>query len=125
VDPVGGRIRILGDTNENFTLDPNGGAESVDPPLAFAAADPNVGQNPNIVACAYNSAGVLFAIDSTLDILVSVAPATGFLTTVVGGLGVNVSSAAGFDINAINQAYAALEVAGVTGLYTVNVGAGT
>lgn len=123
VDPVGGRIRMLADTNENFTLDPNGGAESIDAALAFAALDPNVGQNPNIVACAFNSAGVLFAIDSTLDLLVSVSPAAGTLTT-IGNLGVNVSSAAGFDITAANLAYAALEVAGVTGFYTVNVGTG-
>lgn len=122
-ETVGSRIRILGDDDKNFTLDPFGGAEAVDPNLAYGAADANVGANPNIVACAYNSVGTLYAIDSNLDILVTVSPATGILTT-VGALGSNVSSAAGFDITAANLAYAALEVAGVTSLYTVNVGTG-
>ena len=123
VDPNSNRIRILGDTNENFTLDPNGGAEAIDGALAFAPADANVGQNPNIVACAYTGAGALFAIDSSLDILVSVSPAAGTLTT-IGGLTVNVSGAAGFDITAAGQVVAALEVGGVTALYTINLGTG-
>jgi len=125
VDPATGRIRLLGDTNENLTLDPNGGPESVDTSLAFAGADSNVGKDPNIVACAYvNGGGTLYAIDSTLDILVTVSPvATGTLNT-VGALGIDVSSAAGFDINAINQGYAALEVGGVTSLYLIDLGTG-
>jgi hypothetical protein len=123
VEPGSNRIRILGDTTENFTLDPNGGAEATNTSLDFAAADPNFGQTPNVVACAYRSSGALFAIDSTLDILVSVSPTLGTLTT-IGSLSINVSAAAGFDITAANDAYAALEVAGVTGLYTVTVGTG-
>jgi len=124
VDPATGRLRLLGDTNENLTLDPNGGPESGDTNLACALADANAGQNPNIVACAYiNSGATLYAIDSTLDVLVTVSPAAGTLNT-VGALGINVSSAAGFDITAANIAYAALEVGGVTSLYTINLGTG-
>jgi hypothetical protein len=119
VDPVDGRIRLLGDTNENLSLDPNGGPPGIDPALAYGTA-----QDPNIVACAYIHGGaILYAIDSTLDILVTVAPGTGMLTS-VGPLGLDVSGAAGFDITAANIAYAALEVGGVTSLYMVNLGTG-
>jgi len=121
VDPVANRIRVLTNADENFTLDPLGGPESVDGALNPA--------NPNLVACAYtnNFAGagstVLYAIDSVSDTLVTVSPAAGTVAA-VGALGVDTSAAAGFDITAANLAYAALEVGGVTGLYTVNLATG-
>jgi len=114
VDPVADRIRVVGNADENFTLDPLGGPQTTD-----ANLNP---PNPNIVACAYLST-TLYGIDSALDTLVTVAPAAGTVSS-VGALGVDTSNAAGFDITGASDAYAALEVAGVTGLYQLNLGNG-
>jgi hypothetical protein len=115
VDPVGNRIRVLTNADENFSLDPLGGPQTVDGALNPA--------NPNIVACAYLAAGTLYAIDSVTDGLVTVNPVTGAVSA-VGPLGVDTSGAAGFDITPANLAYGALEVGGLTGLYQVNLATG-
>lgn len=117
VDPVADRIRVLSNADENFTLDPLGG-----PPTVEGTLNP---ANPNIVACAYanNVPTTLFAIDSVSDMLVTVSPASGTVAA-VGALGVDTSNSAGFDITAANLGYAALEVAGVTGLYMINLATG-
>jgi hypothetical protein len=135
VNPVADRLRTMSDGDQNLRLNPDTGlAVTIDTALAFAAGDPNVGANPNVVACAYtnNFAGTavtsLYAIDSSLDILVLLpSPNNGQLTT-VGALGIDVSGLAHFDIRTVamatNTAYAALEVGGVTSLYTINLTTG-
>ena len=128
-NPTADRIRITSDADQNLRLNPNDGTlTATDGTLAFAAADPNAGQNPNVVASGYTNsfAGTitttLYDIDSNLDILVIQNPPNSGTLTTVGPLGVNAAAVNGFDIfNVNNTGYAALNVGGVSGLYTINL----
>src|SRR5215475_7131038 len=73
-NPVPDKIRLVSNADQNLRLNPNNGAiVGMDGTLAFAAGDPNAGQDPNIVGSAYtnNFAGststTLYGIDSKLD----------------------------------------------------------
>ena len=105
-NPVPDRVRVVSDADQNLLIDPATGAlAGTDPNLAFAPGDPNFGQNPNVVGSAYaNRGGVLFGIDSALDVLVGQNETTGQLTT-VGPLGVNPDALIGFDISPADTAF--------------------
>ncbi|HEY7183685.1 MAG TPA: DUF4394 domain-containing protein, partial [Blastocatellia bacterium] len=140
-NPTSDRIRTASDADQTLRLNPNNGAiAAMDGPLAFAASDPNAGQNPNIVGSAYtnNFAGststTLYGIDSNLDALVTqgsvggapVSPNTGQLFT-VGKLNVDTSDLVGFDIAPVtNAAFASLTPpnGGASTLYTINLATG-
>jgi uncharacterized protein (TIGR03437 family) len=140
-NPVPDRIRVTSDADQNLRLNPDTGAvAATDGTLVFAAGDPNVNANPNLVAVAYTnsfagaSATTLYGIDSNLDALVlqgsqggsPVSPNTGQLTT-VGPLGVNASDQTGFDIvGTTGAAFASLTAQGAatSSLYTVNLATG-
>jgi len=137
VNPVADRVRVTSDVDSNFRLDPNTGALSAtDANLAYAAGDPNVGQDPSVVGLAYTNpaAGLttLYGIDSRLDRLVTVgsvggaiSPNTGQLFT-VGALGVDAANLVGFDIGQNGIAYAAIQPtnSGVSNLYLINLNTG-
>ena len=95
--------------------------------LAFAAGDPNAGQNPNIVGNAYTNAvpgattTTQYVIDSDWNLLGTLANNAGTLTTVgnlyLNGMTFDITEDAGFDILSFaegnNTAYALLtDVAG-------------
>jgi uncharacterized protein DUF4394 len=132
-NPVIDRIRVVSETNQNLVLDPNTGVvQTVAPNVAYAAADPNFGVDPNIVDSAYTNnfpgavATTLYGIDTGLDILATQVAATGVLST-VGPLGLNVAAAGGFDVSGTTGiAYAALlPVAGSqSSLYSINLATG-
>lgn len=139
-NPVPDRIRIVNDTDQNIRVNPDTGAvAATDSPLAYAAGDPNAGQNPNIVGAAYsnNTAGAtsttLYDIDSNLDILTTQgglnsnpSPNTGQLFT-VGPLGVNTTNQVGFDIaNGTGAAFASLTPTGTntSNFYSINLATG-
>src|SRR5262245_36673404 len=145
-NPTSDRIRTTSDADQTTRINPNNGARAdtapPDGPLAFAATDPNAGQNPNIVGSAYtnnfagSTATTLYNIDSNLNALVTqgtgpgvtpaVGPNTGQLFT-VGGLGVDTTDMVGFDIApATNAAFASLTLAGArsSNLYTINLATG-
>lgn len=149
-NPVPNLIRITSNATHNLRFSPAtgvppGGPGAGDGALVYAAGDPQAGQTPGITASAYdnNFAGTmsttLYNIDTNSDTLViqgspgaappapgvpAVSPNTGQLFT-KGMLGVDASENNGFDIaNVTNNAYAALTVGGVTGLYSINLGTG-
>ena len=137
-NPVVDRIRNVDDNENNRRLNPITGAlAATDAALAYAPADPGFGTNPSVVHVAYdrNNVGTplttLYGIDAANDVLVTIggidgspSPNTGQLTT-VGALGINTSSFGGFDIEPnSNQAYASLRIAGVSQLFTINLGTG-
>lgn len=134
-NPVVDRIRVASDTDQNLRLNPNDGTlTATDGTLAYAAGDPNAGQNPNVVGSGYtNSFGgtgstTLYDIDSNLDILVTQNPPNNGTLNTVGSLGVNITAEAGFDIaSSNNTALAAFQVTGSTtsALYTVSLTTGT
>lgn len=130
-NPTVDRFRVINDLDANLRINPDTAATTVDTNLAYAAADANAAANPNGVASAYtnnhfdSTSTTLFNIDSNLDVLVrQVPPNNGTLNT-VGPLGVNTNFLVGFDIQEVsNTAFAALNVAGQSGLYTINLSTG-
>lgn len=141
-NPVPDRIRIVDSTGVSLRVNPNDGITlNTDTTLAFAAGDPNVGINAQIVGSAYSNSlssttsTTLYGIDGNLNTLVRqgspdstpISPNLGQLFTVgATGLGVSLSSDdVGFDIRpGTNTALASLEVGGVTGLYTISLTTG-
>ncbi|MGI8602180.1 MAG: DUF4394 domain-containing protein [Verrucomicrobiales bacterium] len=133
-NPFADRLRVVNETDQNLRYVPNDAAlAGTDTPLAFAAGDPNAGQNPSIGAAAYTNSFVgapstaLFNIDFGLDILVTQEPPNAGSLNTVGALGVDFSSTAGFDISGVTGiAYAssAQPTALSSQLYTVNISTG-
>jgi len=137
-NPVPDRIRVVSDADQNLRLNPNDGTVAgVDGTLAFAAGDPNAGQNPNVVGSAYTNSFLgsrtttLYGIDAGLNALVTqgsvggapVSPNTGQLFT-VGPLGVAATGPVGFDIaTPSNAGFVSLTPQGSnrSNLYTVNL----
>lgn len=118
-NPTVDRIRIMTDAGQNLRAHPDTGAiVAVDASLAYAGGDPNFADVPEVSACAYTNndndpatGTTLFDIDTANDILVRQDPPNNGTLNTVGGLGVDVSSVAGFDIAGSNGvAYAGLVV---------------
>lgn len=143
-NPVSDRLRVVnnlatdggGGNANNFRLTPSGALAGVDTDGNFTGLPGGNANAPN-VAVAYDrnvagaAASTLFGILSGGDRLViqggvngSPSPNLGILSN-VGLLGVDTSNNAGFDIDpASGEAYAVLEVGGVSGLYRVNLSTG-
>ncbi|MGB8169432.1 MAG: DUF4394 domain-containing protein, partial [Chthoniobacteraceae bacterium] len=132
-NPTVDRIRVVNDAEENFRINPDSGAR-VDTP----SNDTDLTPAGNIVAAAYDrnfiggtSAGTtLFALDSVADSLVTIggvnqspSPNGGAVQN-SKALGVDIGSLAGFDIQGVSSAFAALTVGGVTSLYAIDLGTG-
>lgn len=134
-NPTVDRVRLHSDTEQNLRLNQlTGAVAATDTPLAYATGDASAGQNPMIVGTAYTNSvpgattTELFAIDSDRDQLVFLAtPNAGGLTT-RGPLGVNTTTAVGFDIVGAGSgtAYATLTPSGTSRsrLYTINLTTG-
>lgn len=131
-NPVPDRIRIVSDADQNLRVNPADGVALVDGTLAYAAADTNTGQNPNIAGAGYTNsftgtaATTLYDIDFNLDILVTQNPPNNGTLNTVGSLGVDTTNLVGFDIGSANNAFAALTLAtdSVSKLYTINLATG-
>jgi uncharacterized protein DUF4394 len=125
-NPVADRLRVVSDTGMNLRINPGNGLVITD-----AALNPGA---PTAVGAAYAnnffgaSQTTLYVIDSGTDaLMIQNPPNNGTLTTVGAGLGIDVSDTAAFDIAdlpAANSAFATLQVAGVTGLYRIDLAAG-
>jgi hypothetical protein len=132
-NPVIDRIRVVSETNQNLVLDPNTfTVQTVAPNVAYGAADPNFGVDPNVVHSAYTNnvpspaSTTLYGIDTGLDVLVTQVAATGVLST-VGPLGLNAAAAGGFDISGVTGvAYASIlpAASSVSSLYSINLATG-
>jgi hypothetical protein len=124
-NPAVDRIRIVSDTEQNIRINPN--------TAVVAGVDTALNPAGTVTAAAYSnnvdgvSTTVLYDIDAGTDQLLiqgNPSPNTGVVTA-VGSLGVNTSTDIGFDISPLDgTAFAALNVAGVAGLYTVNLTTG-
>jgi hypothetical protein len=136
-NPTVDRLRVVSDAGQNLRVNVDAansaGNPIVDLALAYGAGDPNFGKTPNVVGNAYtnNFAGAtsttLYDIDSTLDILAIQNPPNNGTLQTVGPLGVDTSSLVGFDIQTVgttNTAFAALNVGGVSSLFTITLASG-
>ena len=118
--------------NQNLAVNVATGVATVQTPLAYAAGDPNFGQNPNVAGSAYanNVNGAtstsLYDIDTNLGVLATQNPAPSGQLSTVGPLGVFSSSVIGFDISGLTgTAYAALNPNdGFSNLFTINLSTG-
>ncbi len=92
-------IRVVGNTGDNYVVNPDTGVSSEFTPVAYAAGDPNAGVDPVVTANAYRHGTTMqFAIDTNADFLVRQDNNAGTLTS-VGGLGVAVGPRTSFDID--------------------------
>ncbi len=131
-NPAADRLRLVNPGDQNLRVNLAGGATTVDGTLAYAAGDPNAGQNPNIGEVAYTNNDVnpgtgttLYYIDTTQNTLVSTTNPNGGVLNTVGALGVDVGANLGFDIFTnslgVNSAYALFDVGGTTGLFSIDL----
>ena len=127
-NPVANRLRVLSAADQNYRITQGTGLVSTDGIFSFAAADVNVGANPNLGSAAYTNSFLgagsttFFSIDTDLDVLVSHSGAPQFATlNTVGPLGVNVGSSVGFDIVMPNNT---AFLSNGQDLYTVNLSTG-
>jgi trimeric autotransporter adhesin len=103
-NPAADRLRLVGDNDQNFRINVDTGAVTVDGNLAFAAGDVNASSNPTVTAAAYTNAIAspastqLYDIDTNLDVLTLQNPPNNGTLTTVGKLGVDLGTLAGFDI---------------------------
>lgn len=131
-NPVADKVRVHTDFDQDLRLDPTTGkVAGVDGALMFAPGDPNAGQSPNLVGTGYTNSvtpapatTMLYAIDSTRNLLTRLPNPNDGMVETVGSLGVDFDSAAGFDIGKTGVAYGALHVGAETALYTIDLGTG-
>jgi hypothetical protein len=154
-NPTVDRLRLVNPSNTNMRYNPvtfgpvdgdtiTAGIQP-DTSVAFAAGDANAGADPDITGAAYDrndndgsTATTMFAIDSTLNILIrqgavdgiGSSPNLGVLNT-LGSLGVDPTSQVGFDISNSGQlgsgvALAVMQLNGETSskLFAINLHAG-
>ena len=130
-NPVPDRIRVVSDTGQNLRLNPNSGAvAATDTPLNGAATSAvGAGYTNSFAGATTTTLYVIDAISDNLYLQGSIGGApvspNGGTLTLVGPLGVNTSNAVGLDISTAGTAFAALNVGGVSGLYTINLATGT
>jgi hypothetical protein len=142
-NPVANRIRVHSNTGFNARLNQDLGiiidfdlttpGIQADTSLVYNTGDSGAGMTPSLVATAYTNSNatatstMLYAIDSSRDVLVRIDnPNDGKITT-VGSLGVDTTAAAGFDISgaADGTAFAVLTSSAATSsLYTINLTTG-
>ncbi|WP_294278339.1 DUF4394 domain-containing protein [uncultured Chryseobacterium sp.] len=123
-NPTVDRIRVVSNTGQNLRLNPNDGT--------ISAIDLTINPGtPAVSAAAYtnNIAGAtattLFVIDHNTDKLYQQTPPNNGVLVETGSLGINISSANGFDIGSMSQkAYLMATVNGATKIYTVNTTTG-
>ncbi|MEC4987310.1 MAG: DUF4394 domain-containing protein, partial [Oscillatoria sp. PMC 1068.18] len=103
-NPVADRLRLVGDNDQDFRINVDTGAVTVDGTLAYAAGDENFGEDPSVTAAAYTNAIAaptstqLYDIDEEKDILVLQNPPNDGTLVTVGDLGIDFDTVAGFDI---------------------------
>lgn len=139
-NPVADRLRVVDDLEtgaSNFRLNPNNGSlAALDVPLDFSGL-PGGAANAPETAIAYDhdvlgaTATTLYGIVTGGDRLGTQGSPSGTpnansgVLFDVGPLGVDASKNAGLDIDpATGEAHAVLEVAGVSGLYRIDLGSG-
>ncbi|HKG98675.1 MAG TPA: DUF4394 domain-containing protein, partial [Pyrinomonadaceae bacterium] len=103
-NPVTDLLRVVSDTGQNLSVNPNTGAATAQAGLNSTAQNPELG----ISGAAYSNnrqgatTTTLYDIDTDADTLVTQVPATGVITT-VGSLGINATAVNGFDISEVNN----------------------
>jgi hypothetical protein len=129
LNPIANQLRIVSDNDINIRL-----PSTTDTSLSYASGDVNFGVNPSVVHIAHTGAiggTTLYGIDTSTNALVrigglrGVPSANGGQLKTIGSLGINPTSFGGMEIDPITGiAYAALNVGGVSNLYTIDLSTG-
>lgn len=122
-------LRIVSNTGQNLRVNMDTGATFTDTMLTVgginASGITEVGYTNNFTSTCRTTP---YYIDSTSDRLMTSANASGGVLTPIGPLTVDAAAMTGFDISTgpdgVNSAVAALTVAGVTSLYTIDLTTG-
>jgi len=100
-NPASGQMQVVSDLNQSLRLDTAlGTVVGSDPNVHYAVGDINVGIDPTINGLAIGG-GSVYALDSSLNLLARLNPATGDLTS-IGPLGTDISRFNGFDISPVS-----------------------
>jgi Domain of unknown function (DUF4394) len=100
-DPVNDVLRVVGDAELNFRVDPDTG-RAIDAQPASSVPQPDgdlswgPGENPNVEAIAYSGAR-LFALDTIRDVLATIPSPNSGVLRLTGPLGVSAGSPAALD----------------------------
>ncbi|MGI8518650.1 MAG: DUF4394 domain-containing protein [Acidimicrobiia bacterium] len=132
VNPAADALRVISDAGQNLRFSFSAGTTTVDGTLNYPGTVPVA---TGVVGAAYtnndsdtNTATTLFDIDSMLDQVVTQTPANSGQLSPTGKLGVDTDTRVGFDIHSkirngttvSNTGLAALNVGGVSTLYSVD-----
>jgi trimeric autotransporter adhesin len=140
-NPTVDRIRVTGNNDFNYRLNPGTGLiAAIDQNLAYAAADPNSSANPSVGALAYTNSYIgattttLYNFDYALNILTNQNPPNNGTLNTVGPAGVSVNaSEPSIDMDiylnpttGLNVAYFAANTGAATSdnFYTLNLATG-
>ena len=123
-NPMADRLRLVSNTGQNLRINVDTGAATTDGAINGGPASTALTAAAYTNSFAGTGSTTLFVIDAAgSTIYTQNPPNNGTLTSPVS-LGVTASSVGGFDIDARNnKAYAVLTVAGVPGLYAINLAA--
>ncbi len=126
-NPAADRLRLVGDNDQDFRINVETGAVTVDGTLAYADGDINAGENPRVTAAAYTNAIAsptstqLYDIDTDLNTLVLQNPPNAGTLMTVGELGVEIGDLAGFDIVSSGEGNNAAFAATGSTLYSIDL----
>lgn len=123
-NPLVDKIRVVSNTGQNLRLDPvTGGITATD--LALNPGTPAIGAAAYSDNFAGTTATNLFVIDHNTDKLYLQTPPNNGVLVERGSLGINITSANGFDIGSTSQkAYLLANVGAETKIYTINTTSG-
>ncbi|MGF1514448.1 MAG: DUF4394 domain-containing protein [Elainellaceae cyanobacterium] len=129
-NPVADRLRLVGANDQDFRINVDTGAVTVDGDLAFAVGDANQGTDPTVTAAAYTNAIAdpsttqLYDIDAALDTLLLQSPPNDGTLLTVGSLGVDFGTLGGFDIVTAQEGNNAAFAVSNSTLYSVDLQSG-
>jgi hypothetical protein len=120
-------IRYVDTDEDNFVIDPDSGTlATTDTDFAFQAADPNFGNDPNLVGCAYEfDTNSFFALDAANDILVRSGNVPSGQIQTIGALGTDFGGNIGFSVDQDTGRGYAVCTGTNSGLYRVDLSSGT
>ncbi|RQO36623.1 hypothetical protein DBR39_16200 [Chryseobacterium sp. KBW03] len=123
-NPTVDRIRVVSNTGQNLRLNPNDGTiAAVD--LALNPGSPMISAAAYTNNFAGSTATTLFVIDHNTDKLYQQNPPNNGTLVETGSLGINITSANGFDIGSMSQkAYLMASVGSSTKIYSINTTTG-
>ncbi|QGR54331.1 duf4394 domain-containing protein [Moumouvirus maliensis] len=131
-NPTIDRLRVVSNTGQNLTVNPDNGVTIINTNLSYAVGDINFGNLPAVGGIAYTNNYVgagsttLYDIATNQNSLVIQNPPNDGTLNTVGLLNIAVSQFLGFTIvNRSNTAIAILRTGTQTGIYNINLLTGT